>query len=150
MSRPLIGQVLNRMGKLSAHDIDEILAQQATTRQRFGEIALQWGLCDADTLCEAWCSQLAQGATRVDLQQIGVDSHATDCVPRAIAIRLAVMPIRSIADKVIVAASRELTEHEVAELVSVAQRGVRIVIADPRQIQAALAAYYPARDFVAA
>src|SRR5688500_9680257 len=150
MSRTLIGQVLSNMGTLSAHDIDEILAQQAPTRQRFGEIALQWGLCDADTICEAWCSQLAQGAARVDLQQIGVDSHATDCVPRAIAIKLGIMPIRSIADKVIVAASRELTEDEVAELISVAQRGVRIVIADPRQIQAALAAYYPARDFVAA
>ena len=150
MGRLLIGQVLRRMGKVDDIDVQEILSQQERTRQKFGEIALSWGLCDPDNLCEAWCAQLAGGVERVDLQQTGIDSHATHAVPREMAQRLGVIPIRSIADQVIVAAGRALEDGELAELLSAAGKNVRIVLAESRQIEAAIERYYPSRGWDAA
>lgn len=150
MSRPLIGQLLSRMGKLSRIDVDEILTQQRTTGQKFGEIAISWGLCDTDQLCEAWCAQLAWGAERVDLHEAGIDAHATHCIPRELAVRLQVIPIRQIADQVVVACSGDLGEEDLTELMTATQKNIRLVLADPQQIRSAIDIYYPARETSAA
>jgi hypothetical protein len=138
------------MGKLSRIDVDEILTQQEATRQKFGEIALQWGLCEPDHLCEAWCTQLAEGAERVDLNIAGIDSHATQYVGLELARKLGVVPIRSIANQIVVATSRALEAGELAELVASAGKMVRLVLADRRQIEAAIDAYYADRNHAAA
>lgn len=149
--RPLIGQVLAHMGKLSDLDVDEILAQQGASRQKFGQIALEWGLCEPEHLCEAWCAQLASGCgDRVRLSEAGVDSHAADLIPADLAARLAAIPIRSIADQVVIAAAHPLRDDELELLAASAGKHVRLVLADPAEIAAAIAAYYPAREPTAA
>ena len=91
MSHPLIGQVLTQMGKLSSIDIDEILVEQNASRRRFGEIAVGWGLCDIQELCDAWCSQ-AGHALAVNIDAIGVDPSALDWLSSDVAYSFSVIP----------------------------------------------------------
>ena len=78
MSRMRIGQLLEQMGKLSGHDVDEILHEQSSpgVRKSFGEIALIWGLCRPEHIWKAWADQLSDGLERIDLETFGIDSQA--------------------------------------------------------------------------
>ena len=68
MNRMRIGELLGQMGKLSGHDIDEILQEQSATGHRFGDIALTWGLVQPEHIWTAWCSQLQGKTDPVDLE----------------------------------------------------------------------------------
>jgi len=142
MARPLIGQVLSRMGKLSAIDIDEILAEQTFSRRPFGEIALSWGLCEPQHICDAWCSQLGDGRERLDLSRIGIDPAAVMCIPAEMARRCRVMPIRMVGDQLVVATSRLMDASESAEIAATAGREIRFVKAEQSQIDEAINAHY--------
>jgi hypothetical protein len=142
MSHPLIGQVLTQMGKLSSIDIDEILVEQNASRRRFGEIAVSWGLCDIQELCDAWCSQAGQ-ALAVNIDVIGIDPAAVHWVPSSAAHAFGVIPLRAIGDQVICAAARILDSVEMAELVRAVGRDVRLLPADAVQVAAALRRHYP-------
>jgi hypothetical protein len=142
MNRQLIGQVLNRMGKLSPMDIDEILEEQAHGGRRFGEIAMQWGLCEPEQIGEAWCRQLAEEGANLNLNKVGIDAHAAHCLPPALARRLGVMPIRALGEMMIVAASRAMDSVEIAELSCALAKDLRFVTVDAAQIQQAMEVYY--------
>ena len=143
MSRIRIGELLGRMGKLSGHDIDEILQEQSATGHRFGDIALTWGMVQPEHIWMAWCSQLQEGVEAVDLDCMGVDAQATARVPADLARRLHAMPVRLTDDQLIFAVSDAaqvpvLQQHEAAF-----QARVRFVLADPAKIARALDRYYP-------
>jgi hypothetical protein len=142
MSRPLIGQVLSRMGKLATIDVDEILVEQAVTHLRFGEIALSWGLCEPDHLCEAWCRQLAETAPRINLDQTDIESDAVHYLPHETSSRLGVIPIRLMADQLVIATSRALDSHELTELLQVTGKDIRLVVSEQIQINSAIERYY--------
>src|SRR5215212_9344230 len=76
MDRQPMGELLARLGQLSPHDIDEILAEQRHTRQRFGQIAVSLGFCQPEHVWAAWCSQLNGHVDPVDLDEIGIDAQA--------------------------------------------------------------------------
>src|SRR5258708_19391766 len=97
MSRMRIGQVLEQMGKISGHDIDEILHEQSSigARKTFGEIALTWGLCEPEHIWKAWANQLEGNCERVDLNMVGIDSQAWSRLPRELGLRLSPMPVRT-------------------------------------------------------
>ncbi len=92
MPRPLLGQILCEMGKLSTIDIDEILEQQAVSHGRFGEIAMSWGLCEAVDVCEAWCIQFAEGFDWPDLSHCEIDAKVILAVPGELARQLHIVP----------------------------------------------------------
>src|ERR1041384_3936572 len=127
MGRAQIGQVLRRMGKLSDLDIEEILVQQHVSHQRFGEIALAWGLCEPPHLCEAWMRQLAESPAKADLMSVGVDPRAVEDFSAEVARRVGVVPIRCMGDQLIVAAGRSLSSAEMTEVVRAAGKDVRVV-----------------------
>jgi hypothetical protein len=105
MPRPLLGQILLEMGKISSIDIDEILEQQAASHGRFGEIAMSWGLCEPMDVCEAWCIQFAHGFDWPDLSHGAIDAKVILAVPGELARQLHIVPLVSIADQMVVAAS---------------------------------------------
>lgn len=142
MSRPLIGQVLSRMGKLSAIDIDEILAEQAFSRRRFGEIALSWGLVEPEHICDAWCSQLGDGPEILDLGSLEIDESALTCLSGEMARQTHLMPIRIVGDQLILATARLLDSGQATEIAQLAGREVRFVKAEQSQIDEAIELYY--------
>jgi hypothetical protein len=143
MGRQFIGQILKDMGRLSPLDIDEILSEQAVSRRQFGDIAMSWGLCDAEHILEAWCVQMGDDREQVDILRTPVDIHALMCIPAQVARRLKVMPLRIIANELVVAAACILDPQEVGEMTIFAGRDIRLIKADPRQIDLAIERYYP-------
>ena len=107
MGRILIGKVLQQMGKLSGHDIDEILHEQmsAGAKKPFGEIALTFGLCQPEHIWKAWAHQLSDGFEKIDLAVIGIDAQAVPQLPRDLAERFCAIAIRLLDDELVVAIS---------------------------------------------
>jgi hypothetical protein len=142
MSQARFGELLGRLVNLSRHDVDEILEEQSSTKHRFGEIALSWGLCTPENVWQAWCDQLLSQVQKVDLEKLGVDSQATAVIPADLARRLCAIPIRCMGQQLIVAVPSHSTDHIAAEFRRITDMQLRFVTADAGQIQQALAVYY--------
>ncbi len=144
MSAMLFGQCLGRVVTLSTHDVSEIMEHQAATRRKFGEIALSWGLCRPQHVWQAWWEQLAQQTPKVDLTKIGVDAQAVGHVPAELAHHFGAVPLRCFQDQLVIATTEQGLTRARAELPRLLGKQVKFVIADPRQLDDAIAAYYPA------
>lgn len=143
MSQPRIGELLRRTVGISAHDVDEILHEQVSSRKRFGEIALSWGLCRPEHIWQAWSHQLRQRRQYVSLSEIGVDAQAVTHLPREIARQYHVVPIRFYEQRLIVAIAEPFLERARAELPGLLGRRIDFVLADALEVQQALDDYYP-------
>jgi hypothetical protein len=146
MGHQLIGQVLTSMGRLSSIDIDEILAEQAISGMKFGEIAISLGLCGREQIWEAWCIQLAEEIRTTGLDKVGVDLTTAASVPLDVARRWGVLPIRHFAGMIVMAASRMPNADEVVALSAMLGREVRFVPVHPDQIEQALRLAYARRE----
>src|SRR5437762_10593664 len=100
-TRPRMGELLSKLVPLSGHDVEEILHEQDSTRRRFGEIALAWGLCRPEHVWNAWCDQLVHSGEKIDLKRMAIDSRAVACIPAELARQLNILPIRLINDTLI-------------------------------------------------
>jgi type IV pilus assembly protein PilB len=145
MSRQRFGEVLGRFVDLSPHDVSEILEDQSSSRRRFGEIALAFGLCQPQHVWRAWWSQLSGAPERVDLDAIGVDVQCLAHLPRALAVEYNVIPLRAAGDQVVIAAAEGSLMRATEELPRRVKMQLKFVLADNRQIQKAIRTYYPAR-----
>jgi type IV pilus assembly protein PilB len=143
MDRTRMGELLSRIGQLTSHDIDEVLVEQRQTRQRFGAIAVSLGFCLPEHVWAAWCSQLSQNLDRVNLDEIGIDAQAVECLPRELALGMRAMPVRIFEGQLIIALSDAEQAGVVAEIARRIGLQVKCVLADDGQIQRALLAYYP-------
>ncbi len=139
-----MGEVLSEIVSLSTHDVCEILEQQSATRQRFGQIALSWGLCRPDDVWEAWRRQVIGRTPRVELRRTGVDAQATSYLPGSLAVRLGALPIRVVGHQLIVAASDASLAHAAELLPRRAPVPVSFVLADAADLDAHLQRYYAA------
>jgi hypothetical protein len=143
MSQARFGEHLSRLVNLSRHDVNEILEEQISTRHRFGEIALSWGLCTPENVWQAWCDQLLSQVQKVDLDKLGIDSQAAAMIDRETAIRLNAIPIRCMGSQLIVAVADTTKERAAYELPLITGMDLRFVVADPEQLKHALTTYYP-------
>jgi general secretion pathway protein E/type IV pilus assembly protein PilB len=143
MDRQRMGELLAKLGQLSPHDIDEILAEQRHTRQRFGAIAVSLGFCQPEHVWAAWCSQLNGHVEPVNLNAIGVDAQAVDCLPAELALNLRAIPVRVWEGQLVIAVADASRAACVSELARRVGMEVKCVLAPPEQIEAALATYYP-------
>src|SRR3954470_20953299 len=141
--RQPMGELLARIGRLTPHDIDEILAEQRHRRQPFGHIAISLGFCQPEHVYAAWCSQLAERVEAVDLDHLGIDAQAIEFLPRELALGLPALPVRVWEGKLVVAISDASRAGGVAELARRVGMDVRCVLAPAGQIDAALQRYYP-------
>ena len=142
MDTQRIGQVLERLGTLSGHDIDEILSEQRATGQRFGTIAVAMGFCQPEHIWAAWCDQLNGRVASVDLDEIGVDAQAADFLPRSVAFEFHAMPIRVWEGQLVVAVTDLAHVGELGEIARRTGLGLRCVMAGADQIDRAIVSYY--------
>lgn len=151
MSRLRIGKVLEQMGKLSGHDIDEILHEQSSpgAKKSFGEIALTWGLCQPEHIWKAWANQLSDGFEKIDLLTTGVDAQAVARLPRELAVRFGAIGVRLLDDELVIAVSDPAHIAVFEHLHETLGTKPRFVLADATQIREMVARYYPTDAAVA-
>ena len=136
------GEVLSRFVPISRHDVYEILEEQSATRRKFGQIALNWQLCEPQHVWQAWASQLLGRTPRVDLARFGVDSQAAADLPGWVAVALGVVPVRTMDQMLVVAASEKSLPRAAELLTAHTKKPLSFVIADADQVQAAVQRYY--------
>ncbi|MDB5327332.1 MAG: type secretion system protein GspE [Phycisphaerales bacterium] len=137
-----IGQILSESVPLSDHDVEEILNEQKSTRQRFGDAALALGKARPDQVWDAWLSQLRDQP--VDLSRFSPDPAAVSCVPSSLALRIGFVPLRIRGNQLVIAAASELSADDKWAIER--DCGVRLVVAQaPLQaVSQALSRLYPA------
>ncbi|HEY7091324.1 MAG TPA: hypothetical protein VH518_24725 [Tepidisphaeraceae bacterium] len=143
MSGKRIGERLSNLIPLSGHDIEEILSEQGTTGKRFGDIAIQLGLCGPEHVWRAWSSQLAEHPQKVNLDEFGIDAQAVDYLPRSMALRYHVIPVRVLGDELVVAVDEAAYPMIRTEMGTEIRQNVIWVLSNHRQIARAIRAYYP-------
>jgi type IV pilus assembly protein PilB len=142
-TKPRFGELLINMASLSGHDVEEILHEQGSTRRRFGEIALAWGLCRPEHIWTAWCDQIVHSGENIDLDNLAIDSRAIECVPAHVAREFQIVPIRLINDLLILATA-DHAERELPKLAELLGKKLRFVPAERAQLIDALIKHYPA------
>jgi hypothetical protein len=142
MSGKRIGERLSHMVPLSGHDIEEILSEQGTTGKRFGDIAIQLGLCSPQHIWRAWSSQLLESPQRVNLDEFGIDAQAVAHVPESLALRLHIMPIRVLGPELVVAVDESAYSLVRDQLAKTLKDPVIFVLCSHQQISRALRLYY--------
>ncbi|HVT87447.1 MAG TPA: hypothetical protein VHD56_01230 [Tepidisphaeraceae bacterium] len=142
MSGKRIGECLSGFVPLSGHDIEEILSEQGATGRRFGDIALQLGLCTPEDVWRAWCSQLAEKPRRVDLDHFAIDSQAVEYVPMQVALRFHIMPLRVLGDELVIAIDEAAYPEAAREVMAILGRKAKFVFSTHAQIAKALRSHY--------
>jgi hypothetical protein len=140
MNRLRMGEALRRMGKLSTIDVDEILFEQEVSEKRFGDIAVSWGLCRREDICQVWCDQFV--AASIDVAEI--DPAALSAIPVEMALRLCVAPLKLMAGQLVIAAPGEPDSAAMAELVRQTKRDIRVIQVSPHRVERMLAMIYAA------
>lgn len=137
-----IGERLSHMVPLSGHDIEEILSEQGTTGKRFGEVAIQLGLCAPEHIWRAWGSQLAESPQRINLDEFGIDAQAIALLPVAIAVRYHVVPVRVLGDELVIAVDEAAYPDVAKELITILEHKAKFVLSNHTQIARAIRGYY--------
>ncbi|QOV91325.1 GspE/PulE/PilB domain-containing protein [Humisphaera borealis] len=136
------GEFLSRFVSISRHDVYEVLEEQSGTRRKFGQIALQLGLCEPVHVWQAWSAQLLGRTPRVNLSEFGIDSQATADVPAWLAAALGVVPVRSMEDRLVIAASDGTLARATEILTAQTTKPISFVLAEKQQVEDAIARYY--------
>jgi type IV pilus assembly protein PilB len=143
MSR-LLGDLLKETVPLTLHDVEEVLAEQRTSRMPFGQQAIELGLCTPHDLWLAFARQLEEGPREVDLNVVGIDAQALSALPADLAIRHQVLPVRLVDGIMVLAttpdnlsAARTGLAHELGTSVP-----LRFVVADEEDLHRSLALCY--------
>lgn len=139
-----IGELLSRIIPLSEHDVEEILHEQAASNQKFGDIALQLGLCKPEHVLQAWLRQLETRTDRISVVRIGVDGQALVYLNREMALKHIALPVRAIGDEVLLAVAHIPSEDHLAEIEKHSRMRVKLVLADESELKLAIDRYYPA------
>jgi len=142
MNRPKFGEVLSKFVELSPHDVSEILEDQSSSRRRFGEIALAFGLCKPHHVWKAWWAQLSGAPERVDLEVIGIDAQCLAYIPRSLALEFSAIPIRASGSQIVVAAAEGALMRAMEELPRRLKIQMKFVTASAGQIRHAIDSYY--------
>src|SRR5580704_15486850 len=101
MKKKKIGEVLRERGKISSADLQQVIGEQQGKMIHLGELMLERGLVSKDDLGAAL--EEVSRIPYVDCASTTPDPGALKLVPRAMAERLSVLPIRSEQKHLIVA-----------------------------------------------
>ena len=138
---PRLGEMLLRAGAITQQQLSMVLVIQERARKRLGEILLSEGIITSSRLAEALSEQLK--LPLLSLAEEEPEPEAIQLVPRNIAARLNLLPLRIEADGRLLIAMADpldiLAQDEVQMMVS---GGIRIGVATQESIYQNLPRFY--------
>jgi type IV pilus assembly protein PilB len=112
--RVLLGELLVHAGRLSRQHLQEALAeQQARPGQRLGEILVERGFASTKVVAQALAQQ--HGLEFVDLARVEIEPAAANLLPEQFARRAQVLPVRFVADDLVLVAVADPTNLTTAD-----------------------------------
>lgn len=103
MRRKRLGEVLHERGKISARDLEKALEEQQQKLSHLGELLLERGLVGKSDLITAL--EEVSLVPYIDIANAPVDPATLELIPREVAERLCVLPIRRDLSRLVVVMS---------------------------------------------
>lgn len=138
-----IGQLLSEIVPLSMHDVEDILQEQKSTRQRFGDAALSLGMVAPEHVWRAWISQLEADGVEIDLDEVGVDSQVVCDLPRNIARKYHALPVRGSGSELLIACEHRIDDAARKQIQKHLHRHAVFILARSGQVDRAINQYHP-------
>jgi type IV pilus assembly protein PilB len=136
-----LGRLLTRAGLVTTEQLEQALLVKETTGRRLGEIVVELGSATERAIAVALAEQY--GLEFVDLDLKPVDSAVVDLLPESLARRYEALPLRFLADDVLLLGVTDPTNLRTADDLRMAL-GVpfRLAVVDPSQLGLATARAY--------
>ena len=135
-----LGDLLISAGVIRPEQLNEALAIQKQTRERLGDVLINNGIITEQQLIEALQMQL--GVDFVDLTAVSIPLELARFVPRSIAKKYCVVPVKLQKDELYVAMSDPLNFEAQEEIKSASRKQVVPMIATRRAVEQAIATLY--------
>ena len=135
-----LGDLLISAGVIRPEQLNDALAIQKKTRERLGDVLINNGIITEQQLIEALQMQL--GVDFVDLTAVSIPLELARFVPRSIAKKFCVVPVKLQKDELYVAMSDPLNFEAQEEIKSASHKQVVPMIATRRAVEQAIATLY--------
>ncbi len=135
-----LGDLLISAGVIRPVQLNDALAIQKKTRERLGDVLINNGIITEQQLIEALQMQL--GVDFVDLTAVSIPLELARFVPRSIAKKYCVVPVKLQKDELYVAMSDPLNFEAQEEVKSASHKQVVPMIATRRAVEQAIATLY--------
>ena len=135
-----LGDLLISAGVIRPEQLNDALAIQKKTRERLGDVLINNGIITEQQLIEALQMQL--GVDFVDLTAVSFPLELARFVPRSIAKKYCVVPVKLQKDELYVAMSDPLNFEAQEEVKSASHKQVVPMIATRRAVEQAIATLY--------
>ena len=135
-----LGDLLISAGVIRPEQLNEALDIQKKTRERLGDVLINNGIITEQQLIEALQMQL--GVDFVDLTAVSIPLELARFVPRSIAKKYCVVPVKLQKDELYVAMSDPLNFEAQEEIKSASHKQVVPMIATRRAVEQAIATLY--------
>lgn len=135
-----LGDLLISAGVIRPEQLNDALAIQKKTRERLGDVLINNGIITEQQLIEALQMQL--GVDFVDLTAVSIPLELARFVPRSIAKKYCVVPLKLQKDELYVAMSDPLNFEAQEEIKSASHKQVVPMIATRRAVEQAIATLY--------
>mgnify|MGYP000879113632 FL=1 len=135
-----LGDLLISAGVIRPEQLNDALAIQKKTRERLGDVLINNGIITEQQLIEALQMQL--GVDFVDLTAVSIPLELARFVPRSIAKKYCVVPVKLQKDELYVAMSDPLNFEAQEEVKSASHKQVVPMIATRRAVGQAIATLY--------
>ena len=135
-----LGDLLMASGVITKEQLDQALDIQKQTRQRLGDVLIQNGIITEQHLIEALQIQL--GVEFVDLTAVSIPVELAKYVPRTIARKFCVVPVKLIKDELYLAMSDPLDFVAQEEVKAASKKRVIPMIATRKATEQAISRLY--------
>ena len=135
-----LGDLLIAAGAITEEQLQTALQTQKQSGQRLGDVLIDSGIITQRQLIDALQMQL--GVDYIDLTRVSIPVELAKYVPRAIAKKYCVVPVKLVKDELYVAMSDPLDFVAQEELKSASRRQIVPMIATRRAVEQAIATLY--------
>lgn len=136
MEKKRLGDLLVEVGCITTQQLQEALSIQRETKQKLGEILLEEGIVTEDQIIQTLEFQL--GIPHVEIARFNIESKIAKLIPRELAVKYEIIPIRIERDKLVLAMSDPLNVFAIDDVKFIARMDVQPVIATRSEIKKAI------------
>lgn len=140
MKHKRLGDVLTTVGLLTEEQLNEALVLQKEKKDRLGKVLLDNGYITEPQLIEALRMQL--GIDYIDLSDMKIPAEMASLIPKNIARKHGVVPVRLVKDTVYLAMKDPLNFMAVEECRAASKKKIVPMIASERGVEHAISALY--------
>jgi type IV pilus assembly protein PilB len=114
MKRKKLGEILQERGQISAETLQQLFKEQQGKMVRLGELILERGLVDKPSLVKAL--EEVSRVPYLDCTTVQCDPEALKSIPKAMAVRLDILPIQMDQSRIVVAMAEPQNVATIDEL----------------------------------